>query len=164
MENSNIATQVVHRIRIGSRKAFQLCKTGPTAELTFGLTTVPSVDFLIWLVGPQDSWALSSHGPAEEQFTFLFDGYGTDPKRVHFALVQNGRVVLDSETPEVIGLFSIHTSARHPMPLSILGLINHWGSDQSSIFLSDRSTDLILFAECFAKTIGALTEGIGNGG
>lgn len=163
MENNNIAAQILYRIRTGSRKAFQLSKNGPTAELTFGLTTVPDVQFLIWLVGSQGALALSSRGPTEERFTFLFDGYGADPKRTHFALVKADRVVLDSDTPGVIGLFSIYTSAPHPMPLCILGLINHWGTEPSSIFLADRSEDLIQFTGDFARTIDALTEGFGDG-
>lgn len=164
MENSNIAAQIVHRIRTGSRGAFQLSKTGPTAELIFGLTTVPDVKFLIWLVGPRGTWILNSRGPTEERFTFLFDRYGTDPKRVNFTLVQDDQVVLDSTSTDVIGLFSIHTSVRHPMPLCLLGLINHWGPDQSSIFLADRSEDLLLFTESFAKTIEALTRGTTDDG
>lgn len=157
-----IANQIMRNIQAGAKRAFMLRKQSFATHLCFGAAAVPDVNFLLWLNSPQVSQFLSSSIPTADDFTLIFDGYGADPKRVRFALIKGEQVVLDSDAAGVTGLFSIHTQGGHAMPLCILGLINHWGEDPSSIFLADRSEDLILFAGNMAQTIQVLAGGTKN--
>lgn len=170
METRNqLLDDLMRRVRMGARKAFWLSRRGGVTILCFGATTVPRVEYLVWLQTAEGLLVVQSGaGPggledaATPDFDFVFDGYGAAPQNVRFALVQNGRLVLDSTSADLVGVFSIYSTQQEKYPLSILGLVNHWGKHPTSIFLADRSDDLIFFSGCLAQIFQALDGGMSH--
>lgn len=163
MENKNIAMDIMSRVRTGARGAFLLSKQGHRSDLCFGACVVENVEFLIWLASSNFNRVLTHRDITDETVEFIFDSYGSDQTLVRFALACDGKGILDSNTTPIVGIFAIHTSACHKTPLSMLGLIVHKGDDPVSIFIADRSNDLITFSGALAQLIQLLDEGSKNG-
>lgn len=151
-----IANELLNEVIAGAKKAFLLSNREGESSLHFGRRTVPNVDYMLWFSGEKGDWLFCSGDKNRRSFQLLFDDYGLDAKQLRFAVQTEEGIILSSDDEDVVGLISIHTSAEHECPLSILGLINHWGEEPSSMFLADRSTDLIDFSGCMAQTFQAL--------
>lgn len=158
MENQNLslAQEVAQKIRYGAKHAFALSVRDQKSELTFGGNSVQDVSAFLWLV-TSHSQIIQRTG-AGDSFEFLFDLYGPEQASVRFALISKGELILDSQETPLAGFFTIRSLPGAKLPFCILGLLNHQGDRPASIFLADRTSDMIRYAELQADVITLLLE------
>ena len=155
-----IANDILHHLRIGAKGAFLLSVRGGAAELSFGANTISEVNFMLWLKGIYSQYALTNTTSELGDFDFVFDQYGQGETKVRFALVSGGKVLLDSRTMPLAGMFLIRTDSQAEQTACIAGIINHFGEDRQSLFIANRAHEMIDFSNSLVRSILAMAEGL----
>lgn len=155
-----IANDILRHLRIGSKGAFALSIRGDAADLSFGANAIPDVQFLLWLKTVDSQYALTNSTSELHKFDFVFDRYGQGETKVRFALVSDGKVLLDSRTTPLAGMFLIRTTPQAEQPACIAGIINHFGETPESVFIANRAPEIIDFSNSLVRSILAMAEGL----
>ena len=155
-----IANDILRHLRMGSKGAFALSIRGDAADLSFGANAIPEVQFMLWLKTVDSQYALTNNTSEVPEFDFVFDRYGQGETKVRFALVSAGKVLLDSRTTPLAGLFLIRTDSQAEQPACIAGIINHFGEEPQSLFIANRAPEMIDFSNSLVSSILAMMGGL----
>lgn len=155
-----IANDIRRYLRVGARGAFALSIRRDAADLNFGANVIPDVQFLLWIKTVDSQYALTNNSSELPAFDFAFDRYGQGEAKVRFALVSDGKVLLDSRTTPLAGMFLIRTDSQAEEPACIAGIINHFGEEPQSLFIANRAPEMIDFSNSLVRSILAMAEGL----
>ena len=145
----NVMQEIQRKLNMKAVGAFSLRIEGKTAQLHFGNETIRGLDFFVWLSAPDSSLVLTTRSGSDDPITLYFDRYGEGYDSIRFALMQGAKLVMDSDSSDVFGFFSVQTPPGHPQPLSLICLIDHTDEgEKCSASLGDRSPDLAHFSAC----------------
>lgn len=155
-----IADAILHQIRMGARGAFALSVRDNHAEIHFGASSIPNVNFFLWLNTVDLRYALTNENSEIPTFDFVFDRYGQGEANLRFALVADGKVLLDSRTMPLVGMFLIRTDPGAKQPACVIGTINHFGDIPNSTLIANRAPELVDFSNSLISTIVTMMEGL----
>ena len=155
-----IANDILRHLRMGSKGAFAFSIREDAADLSFGANVISNVQFLLWLKTLDSQYALTNNSSELPAFDFVFDRYGPKERRVRFALISDGKVLLDSRTMPLAGMFLIRTNSQAEQLACIAGTINHFGEAPESVFIATRAPEMIDFSNSLVSSILAMMGGL----